>query len=166
MAESIRYVHKEVGYVHRDLHPGNWMVQEDGTVKLIDFGISMALNEGAKSKSMWVFETFSSPEVTLNKGAGYDADLWYFTGVLHTLVHPMHYLPWIKRQMSLSQGDLGVMVGMIEYPIAIKKKVPFPKLPDEVSEYDQFFQAAFDYDITKRPTIEGMIDILKGIKAN
>ena len=38
---------QEKGYVHCDLKPNNIMVQPDGTVKIIDFGLSMPAHENA-----------------------------------------------------------------------------------------------------------------------
>src|SRR5207237_1070642 len=40
LAEAIDYVHGQ-GYLHRNICPRNVMVTADGTVKLIDFGLSI-----------------------------------------------------------------------------------------------------------------------------
>ncbi len=42
---AVRYAHQHL-VVHRDLKPGNILVAEDGTVKLLDFGIAKVLTEG------------------------------------------------------------------------------------------------------------------------
>ena len=39
VVEGIEYLHKK-NIVHRDLKPSNLMFDKDGTVKIIDFGIS------------------------------------------------------------------------------------------------------------------------------
>jgi serine/threonine-protein kinase len=45
LADALRYCH-EHGVVHRDLKPENVLIEPDGTVKLVDFGI--ALLQGAR----------------------------------------------------------------------------------------------------------------------
>src|SRR5262245_41903932 len=44
VSNALSLVHKH-GLIHRDLKPGNIMVQDDGSVKLLDFGIARANNE-------------------------------------------------------------------------------------------------------------------------
>ena len=44
VTNALALVHRQ-GLIHRDLKPGNIMVQDDGAVKLLDFGIARANNE-------------------------------------------------------------------------------------------------------------------------
>mmetsp|Transcript_67089 Transcript_67089/g.56952 ORF Transcript_67089/g.56952 Transcript_67089/m.56952 type:complete len:117 (+) Transcript_67089:469-819(+) len=105
MTEAIRYLHNEKNIIHRDLHLKNWVYHlENKTIKLLDFGISLNLGQNGVSKNCWVFEVCASPEIYDNLPAGYDADLWYLTCMLYTLVHPLHWLPFGDRPFLPLEG--------------------------------------------------------------
>lgn len=76
---ALEYVHQH-DQVHRDIKPGNVLINDEGTVKIGDFGVAASLlEEGRKRARYTVIGTLSymAPEV-LNKEISYTqkADIW------------------------------------------------------------------------------------------
>src|ERR1700720_3246812 len=75
------YAHKR-GIIHRDIKPGNIMVNKDGILKVVDFGIARVL-EASKTQTGLLMGTFAymSPEQYQGEHADERSDIWSF-GVL------------------------------------------------------------------------------------
>ncbi|MBQ2901691.1 MAG: protein kinase [Agathobacter sp.] len=77
VVEGIEYLHKK-NIVHRDLKPSNLMFDKDGTVKIIDFGISRLQDTFYSDYTLAAFATknYSSPEQMAGKNITYQSDIF------------------------------------------------------------------------------------------
>jgi len=84
VTRALREVH-EAGLIHRDLKPANLMVLDDGTVKLLDFGIARATNESSITQHGMLVGTvlYMSPEQVRGDDLGMRSDIFSLGSVLY-----------------------------------------------------------------------------------
>jgi tetratricopeptide (TPR) repeat protein len=77
MLDALAHIHG-AGILHRDVKPGNIVVEPDGTAKLIDFGIARPLDATAMTRTGLIMATerFAAPEVMEGKPASERSDLY------------------------------------------------------------------------------------------
>ena len=89
--DAVGHAHRNL-VIHRDLKPSNLLVDEEGRVKLLDFGIAKQLEGGdatATSDRALTFE-YASPEQLHAAPITTATDLWQLRIVLHRLLSGSH----------------------------------------------------------------------------
>jgi len=87
VAEGLGQAHK-LGVVHRDLKPGNIMIDKDGNAKIMDFGIARSLFGGGVTAEGAIIGTpeYMSPEQVEGKEADQRADIYALGIILFEMV--------------------------------------------------------------------------------
>ncbi|KAK8266851.1 hypothetical protein V6Z12_D12G273900 [Gossypium hirsutum] len=155
--KALDYLHRQ-GHIHRDVKAGNILLDNNGTVKLADFGVSACMfDAGDRQRSRNTFvgtPCWMAPEV-LQPGSGYNskADIWSFGITALELAHghaPFSKYPPMKvLLMTIQNAPPG-----LDYD---RDK----KFSKRTSSCDQSFKEMVAMclvkDQTKRPTAEKLL---------
>jgi len=146
VGKALSIVHKK-GVFHRDIKPGNIFLLDNGTVKLIDFGLakSLSLNE---SLSVHLTKGFAAPEQYSSKGnQGTWTDVYGFASTIYFVLSGN-----LPPEPVFDPSD--------------KKRIPLAKygFPEQISDA---VENALEFDYRKRiQTIDQFMRDLGLIKEN
>jgi len=109
----------EKNIVYRDLKPENVMLDAQGYLKLIDFGIAKKLEEG-KTRTFTMIGTphYMAPEIMRGHGYGTEVDLWSLGVILFEFV--CGYLPFADELDDPTEVCTAVLKDPLDFPARFK----------------------------------------------
>jgi eukaryotic-like serine/threonine-protein kinase len=119
VAEGLRAAHR-MGLLHRDVKPANILFTDDGTAKVVDFGLALFVQQKDQSGEIWATPYYVSPEKVIENKEDFRSDLFSLGASLyHALTGQpphkvksasLHELRMVKcRRVSLE--DTGIPLG-------------------------------------------------------
>ena len=103
--------------VYRDLKPENIIVDEDGYLKLLDFGTAKIIQ--GRTYTLIGTPQYMAPEVILGKGYGFAADLWSLGVMIFEFV--CGGVPFGEEEEQPVDIYKQIVAGVIVYPKFIKQ---------------------------------------------
>lgn len=119
-AAAVNFLH-ENNLVHRDLKPENLLIDENGTVKLCDFGWCVELAVGNRSTFCGTYE-YMAPEIIKESPYNSGIDVWSLGVLLYELIHG--YSPFrAKNNKNNDQEYMEIFKNIVKYNFKIEKPV-------------------------------------------
>jgi cGMP-dependent protein kinase len=106
--------------VYRDLKPENVMLDNQGYLKLIDFGIAKKLADGGKTYTVVGTPHYMAPEIMLGHGYGTEVDLWTLGVMIFEFV--CGYLPFADAHDDPNEVCQAVLRDPLNFPPRYKDR--------------------------------------------
>ncbi len=146
----------QAGVIHRDLKPANILVNDDGLLKIVDFGVAAAASSGDTqlTKTGYVIGSpkYMAPEQILGKKVDETADIYSIGVIMYEMVTGIP---------PYSRGDhMSVMYQHVQGKAKLCQEVN-PEVPDD---YAAVIGKAMSVDKTKRhASMDELIDALSSV---
>ena len=134
VCDALRYAHRAL-VLHLDLKPANILVNDDGRVKLVDFGVSRRLSApGASIDAVdapgWLSRRFAAPEQLRGEALDIQADVYALGGVLRELLG--------ADELMVSRADRRDLDAMCVKALQQEKARRYESVDDLMKDVDRF----------------------------
>ena len=105
---SLEYLHNNE-IIYRDIKPENILIDADGYLKLIDFGLAKILENDEKATSFCGTPEYLAPEIIEGKGHGKSADWWSYGILIYELlfgISPFYFENIDKMYTFIVRADV------------------------------------------------------------
>ena len=160
-AHTVKNEHGQVlGVVHQDISPSNIMINTDGRVKLVDFGIARVVEgseDGATTAGKGGFQgklSYSAPERFSGKPANIKCDLYSVGVVLHQLL--------VGRNEFFAKSHANTIAQVLHHrpsSVTLRRKDAPPQLDEVIQKAlakdpDYRFETALEFANALRPFLK------------
>lgn len=150
IASALKYLHQQ-NVIHRDVKPQNFKIQKDGTVKMLDFGISKNAYTPKLTKLGFVVGTteYMAPEQFIHKGEK-ASDIWSLGVMAYEML--TGHLPFQSDNQLLLRSQIS------------KAKFTDPKIlvPQISEKLIEIIDKCLRPNPSSRPSANELENVLKG----
>ena len=150
LCEGLHYAH-EHGVVHRDVKPANIWLEEDGTLKLLDFGVAHIVDTGLTRHGESVGTlAYTAPEQLTGGLVDRRADVFSVGAVLFELLSGRRPFDGSTPAATLKRvrGDVSLPVGSLPAEVPDDVRAAILKATD--SQIDRRYETAADLAVDLR----------------
>jgi serine/threonine protein kinase len=115
---AVHFLH-ENSLVHRDLKPENVLIDENGCIKLCDFGWCVDISTGNRITFCGTYE-YMAPEIVKEMPYDYGIDVWSLGILLYELIHG--YSPF-RSTNDENEEYQEIFKNIIKYNFKIEKEI-------------------------------------------
>jgi tetratricopeptide (TPR) repeat protein/tRNA A-37 threonylcarbamoyl transferase component Bud32 len=126
VCSALQYAHSQ-NVMHRDIKPENIMITQEGTAKLMDFGLAKMLGQPNLTQEGIIVGTvaYVAPEIALGRSADARSDLYSFGAVLYEMATGKPPFP--------GEDSIKIIFSHIhDYPVPLNKLNP--KVPQALAD--------------------------------
>ena len=143
---SLDYLHKK-GIVYRDIKPENILIERDGYLKLIDFGMAKILKDDEKTNSFCGTPEYLAPEIITGEGHNRMADWWSYGTLVYEMLFGLP--PFFNENVETM------------YELITNKELRFPKKFNVSEEAKDLLKKLLVKKQNERLGINGGFDEIK-----